>query len=120
MTRGWSLLFGLGWLGVLVGMAGVWTASRQLGLSTWWLGPPASPRPLFITLVPFAPPALLAAAAFNRTRYLAWWGLAGAVVLALVGLGDLGRVRGFGLVELALAAAGAAISLASLAGTYRR
>ena len=120
MTRGWTLVFGLGWLAVLVGFAGVWTASRQLGLSTWWLGPAASPRSTFVMLIPFVPPALLVAAAFNRSRHLAWWGLAGAAALVLVGLGDLGRVRGLGLVELALAAAGAAVSVASLAGTYRR
>lgn len=120
MTRGWTVAFGLGWLSVLIGLAAVWSASRQLGLATWWLGPPASPRPLLVTLLPFTPPALLVAAAFNRSRYLPWWGLAGALALALVGLGDLGRVRGFGLVELSLAAAGAAVSLASLAGTYRR
>lgn len=120
MTRSWRLTFGLGWLAVLVGMAAVWSASRQLGLATWWLGPPASPRPLPVMVIPFVPPALLIAAAFNRSRHLPWWGLAGALVLALVGLGDLGRVRGFGLVELALAGAGAAVSLASLAGTYRR
>jgi hypothetical protein len=120
LTAGWSVVFGLGWLSVAVALAAVWTASRQLGLSTWWLGPTADPRPIFVNVLPFVAPLLLVAAAMNRVRYLPWYGLAGAATIAAVGMGDLGRVRGFGVVELVIAAAAAAVSLASLSGMYRR
>lgn len=119
LTSGWLVVFGLGWLAAAVAMAAVWSASRQIGLSTWWLGPPARPRPIFVNVLPFVAPLLLVAGALNRARHLPWSGLAGAAVIAAVGLGDLGRVRGFGLVELLIAAGAAAISLASLAGMYR-
>lgn len=119
LTRGWSVVFGLGWLAVAVALAGVWSASRQLGLSTWWLGPSASPRPLVVSLVPFAPAILLIAATLDRRRHLAWWGLGGAAVIAAVGAADLARVRGLGIVELVVAGAAAALSLAALGGTYR-
>lgn len=113
-------MFGLGWLAVAVAMAGVWTASRQLGLSTWWLGPASSPRPIVVSALPFVAPLLLIAGAYNRARYLPWLGLGGAAVIGLVGLADLGRVRGFGLVELLIAAAAAAVSVSAGAGMYRR
>jgi hypothetical protein len=51
---------------------------------------------------------------------LPWYGLAASAVTAAVGLGDLGRVVRIGLVELAMAAATALFSVASLAGRYRR
>lgn len=119
LTSGWSTVFGLGWLAVVVALAAVWTASRQLGLPTWWLGPSSDPRPLFVNLVPFVVPLALVASAFNRVRFLPWWGLAGAAVTAGIGIVDLGRVRGLGVVELAIAAAGALVSVAALAGMYR-
>jgi hypothetical protein len=119
LTPGWSVVFGLCWLTVAVAFAAVWNVSRQLGLSTWWLGPPAQARPVFVMVLPFVAPALLTAAAFNRVRYLPWMGLAGAAVTALVGIADLDRVRGIGLVELAIAAAAAIVSLAATTGMYR-
>jgi hypothetical protein len=119
LTAGWSVVFGLSWLAVGVAMAAVWNVSRQLGLSTWWLGPRSQPRPIFVMMLPFVAPALLAAAAFSRVRYLPHFGLAGAGVTAAVAAGDLDRVRGIGLVELLIAAAAAAVSLAAFTGMYR-
>lgn len=112
-------MFGLGWLAAALALAAVWSASRQIGLSTWWLGPPARPRPVFVNVVPFVAPLALVVAAVNRVRYLPWLGVAGAVAIAAVGLGDLGRVRGLGIAELVIAGAAALVSLASLAGMYR-
>jgi hypothetical protein len=119
LTAGWSVVFGLSWLAVGVAMAAVWNVSRQLGLSTWWLGPRSQPRPVFVMMLPFVAPALLTAGAFSRVRYLPHFGLAGAVATAAIAAGDLGRVRGIGLVELLIALAAAAVSLAALSGMYR-
>ncbi len=119
LTRGWSIAFGLGWLAVAVALAGVWSASRQLGLSTWWLGPSAAPRPFVVNVLPFVAPILLIAATLDRRRHLPWWGLLGAAAIAAVGVADLGRVRGFGVVELVIAGAAAAVSVAAASGMYR-
>lgn len=108
------------WLLILLAYTGVWKASRELGLATWWLGPTGAPGPLPVILLPFAAPAVMIVAALNNSRRLPWYGLVASAVGVLIGLGDLGDVRRLGLVELAIAAAGAAVSVASLAGRYRR
>ncbi len=108
------------WGATFAAQAGVWKASRELGLSTWWRGPISDPQPFLITLIPFVGPAAMAVAALYGVRRLPWYGLAASAVTAAVGLGDLGRVTRLGLVELAMAAGTAVFSVASLAGRYRR
>lgn len=100
--------------------AAVWGASVQLGLSTWWLGPRADPQPEFIRFSPFIVPVLVLLATVNQVRWLPWIGLVAAVVTGAFGVGDLGRVNSLAGIELAIAAAAAAGSIASLTGTYRR
>jgi hypothetical protein len=107
------------WVLVFVAFTAVWKVSRELGLSTWWLGPVGQPRPLPVNLLPFVAPAAMVVAALNNARRLPWAGLAASAACAAVGLGDLGRVPRLALVELAIAAAGAAVSVASFSGTYR-
>jgi hypothetical protein len=119
LTPGWQIAVTLVWVATLVALAAVWNTSRQLGLSTWWLGPPAQPRPVWMTLAPFVPPAVVAVLALTGRRYVAWAGLVAAACIAAVGLGDLGRVTGLGVVELLIAAAGAMASIAAFSGTYR-
>ena len=46
-------------------------------------------------------------------------GVLGAFATAAIGLGDLGRVRGLGVVELMAAGAALLLSIASLSGMYR-
>ena len=84
-----------------------------------WLGPRAEPRPLPVRLLPFAAPMLVVLATINRARWIAFGGLAAAAVTALIGVVDLGYVASLGVIEIAIGAAGAAVSVASLAGTYR-
>jgi len=119
LTTGWLILTGIGWLGVVVVLAAAWNVSRQLGLSTWWLGPVQDQRPLYVMLLPFVAPAVLITAAGNRVRYLPWIGVLGAAAMAAVGVGDLGRVLGIGIVELIAAAAALLVSIASFSGMYR-
>ena len=119
LTLSWLVAFTVAWIGVAVGFAAVWNTSRQLGLSTWWLGPPAQQRPFFVVMLPFVAPVLMVLAAVNRRRHLPVMGLAAAAVTAAVGVADLGRVRGLGVVELCLAGAGAAVSVAAFGGRYR-
>jgi hypothetical protein len=70
-------------------------------------------------MLPFLAPTLMAAATLNRTRYVPLLGLGAAAVTAAVGVADLGRVRGLGVVEILVAVAAAAVSVAALSGMYR-
>lgn len=108
------------WVLAFLGWTAVWKASRELGLAAWWLGPSAAPRPFPVLLLPFVPVVVMLVLTVQNARNLPWFGLAASVVGAAVGTGDLGRVERLGLVELAIAAATAAVSIASLSGRYRR
>ena len=119
MTLPWRIGTALTWISVVMALAAVWNASVQLGLSTWWLGPRGEPQPRVVQLAPFLAPVLMVFGTINNVRWLGWFGLAASAVLAAVGLGDLGRVGSIAATELAIAGAAAAISLASLTGTYR-
>jgi hypothetical protein len=119
LTLGWRAATAGIWIGVIVGFAGVWNASVQLGLSTWWLGPRASPQPRIVQFSPFVAPVLMLLATINQLRWLGWAGLAAAAAAAAVAIGDIDRVPGLALVEFAIAGAAAAASIASLTGTYR-
>ena len=104
---------------VFVAFTGVWKASRELGLATWWLGPLSQPQPVFVMLLPFVAPAAMVVATLNTARRLPWYGLTASAACAAVGIGDLDRIQRLAYVELAIAAAGALVSIASLSGLYR-
>lgn len=119
LTRGWRIVTALGWILIVAVLAAAWNVSRQLGLSTWWLGPVDGARPSYVTVLPFIGPSTVIVLAGNRARYVPWVGLLAAAATAAVGLGDLARIRGVALVELLAAAAGLLVSLASFSGMYR-
>jgi hypothetical protein len=115
----WRLVTALVWIGVAAALAAVWNTSVQLGLATWWLGPRSSPQPVFVRLLPFVPPLLMLLGTINQVRRLGWFGLLSAASIGVVGIIDLGYVRRLGLVEIAIAVAAAAASIATFSGTYR-
>ncbi|MCB0957055.1 MAG: hypothetical protein KDB12_12940 [Ilumatobacter sp.] len=119
LTGGWGTAFWFVWAGAAGAFAAVWVSSRTIGLSTWWLGPETQARPILISLLPFVLPLALAAAALAHARYLPWFGMAGAAVQSVFGLGDLGRVEHLALAELLVAAGAFVLSAASLAGMLR-
>jgi hypothetical protein len=119
LTPGWQAATVIGWVAVVVALAAVWGTSRQLGLSTWWLGPVADPRPLFVSLLPFVPPLAVIAAAATRQRHVPWLGLGAAALLAVIAAADLGRAPGLAVLQLVIAACGALVAVAGTAGTYR-
>lgn len=119
LTVGWRLVTALAWIGVAAALAAVWNTSVQLGLATWWLGPRSSPQPIVVRLLPFVPPLLMLLATINQVRRLGWLGLVAAGSIGVVGIVDLGYVRRLGVVEIAIAVAAAAVSVASFSGTYR-
>jgi hypothetical protein len=119
LTGGWRLVTAVTWGLVFITFAAVWKVSRELGLSTWWLGPIGEPQPVFVLLLPFVAPVAMVVATLNHTRWLPIAGLVASAVTAAVGLGDLDRVLRLAIVELAIAGAAAAVSIASFAGLYR-
>jgi hypothetical protein len=110
---------GIGWTGIVAVLAAAWSVSRQLGLSTWWLGTADDQQAPYVMLLPFVAPAIMLTVVVNRVRHVPWIGVLGAVATAAVGLGDLGRVLGLGVIELLAAAAALLISIASFSGMYR-
>jgi hypothetical protein len=116
----WRLAFGLGWAAIVVGYAAVWESSRVIGLSTWWLGADSEPHLVLIQLLPFYGPLLVTVAAISNWRYASYLGILAGLAGAAIGIGDLDRVRWIATVELVLAGAAVCISVASLAGMYRR
>jgi len=119
LTGGWRLIMIIAAVGAVLSWSAVWSASVQLGLSTWWLGPRADPTALPIRLAPYVLPIVVVIGALNGRRWLTWLGLAAAAVFAGYGIGDLGRVPRLAALELVVAGAVAVVSLASLTGVYR-
>jgi len=120
LTRGWRIVTGVNWGMVFVAFTAVWKVSRELGLSTWWLGPVGEPQPVFVLLLPFVAPSAMLLATLNNVRWLPVGGLVASAGTAAIGVGDLSRVVRLGLVELAIAGAAAAVTVASFSGRYRR
>jgi hypothetical protein len=120
LTRGWRIATGVTWGLVFVALIAVWKVSRELGLSTWWLGPVGEPQPVVVTLLPFVAPVAMLVATLNNARWLPWAGLVASAGTAAIGIADLSHVWRLGLVELAIAVAAAAVSLASFGGRYRK
>ncbi len=119
LTPGWRLVFGLGWLTVIVAMASTWNVSRQLGLATWWIGPPAQPTNVAVRMIPFVPAVLLLLGTFNRARYLPYAGIVGGFGIAAVSIPDFSRATRLGLLELVIGVAAIAMSAGAIVGLYR-
>ena len=119
LTPGWRLLTGISWVLVFIAWSGVWKASRELGVATWWLGPVGEPRPVPVMLIPFVAPGVMVGLTLNNARRIPWYGLAAAAVSVAIGLVDLAYVRRLGFVEVLIGIAGALVSLAGFGGTYR-
>jgi len=119
LTARWSSYFWIGWLLVVGSLVAVWYSSRTTGLSTWWLGAPAEPRLILVNLFPFSVPLALCLGGLSGARRLPWYGIGGAVFLAVIAAFDIRRVPGYAAIEFLCAGAGLLISLASFAGMFR-
>jgi hypothetical protein len=106
------------WVGAFLAYMGVWKASEEIGIGTWWLGPRSTPQPLVVRLLPFAVTGVFAILAGYNVRRMPWISLVGAAALAGFAAADLSRSTGLALVEFAIAGAVALVSLAASTGTY--
>ena len=105
LTLGWRAATAIVWGFVVVGFVAVWKTSRELGRSTWWLGPWGEPQPAYVTMLPFVAPIAMIVMAVNSTRRLPLIGLVAAAITALIATFDLSWVPRLAGVELAIAAA---------------
>ena len=120
LTPAWRVVYIVGWVGVLLGFAAVAKSSRTMGLSTWWLGASAEPRFVVVQVLPFLPGVVLVVASARNARFLPFLGMIGALLLAAVATGDLGRFDRLALVEFAIAAAAFVLSVACFAGMLQK
>jgi len=111
----WPVATGIFWGLVFAALIGVWKASQEVGLATWWRGPRSAPRPVPVQVVPLIVPSVMVIGAMFRWPRLAWVGVGAGLVTTVIGLGDLAGVPKLALVEIALGAAGVVFSLAALA-----
>jgi hypothetical protein len=120
LTTGWRIMMIAAWTGVFLAFAGVWKASIEIGIRTWWIGPRSDPRPVFVQVIPFVLAIGVALAATYNVRRLPWIGVAGALAVGLVAVFDISRSGGLALVEGTIGAAALLVALASFGGRYRR
>ena len=107
------------WAAAFFAFAGVWKASEEIGIATWWLGPRADAQPMTIRIVPFVLCVFLGLWAIYNVRGFPWASLAGSAGVAAIAVFDVSRSVGLAAAEFAIAGALAMVSLASFGGRYR-
>lgn len=119
LTLGWRIATAIVWGLAFVAFVAVWKTSSELGLSTWWLGPPGAPVSPIVSMVPFVAPVAMILLCVNNAKWLPWFGLGASGLTAMVAAFDIARVPRLALVEFAIAGAGALASIGGLSGRYR-
>ncbi len=109
----------IAWVGAFLAYMGVWKASEEIGIATWWLGPRSNPQPIWVRLVPFAIIAVVGILASYNVRRLPWISLGGSIALAVIAAGDISRSGGLATIEFAIAGSVALVSLGSFSGVCR-
>ncbi len=112
-------MLGLGWITSFFAYAGVWQASVQIGIGTWWVGPRAQPTNVAIKLIPFYLALIVALLIVYNVRWIVRWSATGVAVAALISVPDFSRSVGLGTAEAIIAGLLGLITLASLSGRYR-
>ncbi|NND73606.1 MAG: hypothetical protein HKN44_01235 [Ilumatobacter sp.] len=117
LTVAWQIMVAAGWAAVFFAFAATWKVSEEIGIGTWWLGPRAQPRPLVVSLLPFALALAISLTAIYNVRRVPWISLGGALLVAAIAVFDVSRSGGLAAIEFAIAAGAALISLGAMAGT---
>ncbi|MGD9995398.1 MAG: hypothetical protein AB7L17_01830 [Ilumatobacteraceae bacterium] len=120
LTPAWRATFIVAWGCVLIAMVAIARTAWKMGLSTWWTGPRFEPRALPVLLIPSIVAVVVIVLAARNARFLPYWGMTGAVALAAIASGDVGRFDGLAVAEFTVAGAAMLVSLASFAGLLQR
>ncbi|MGB3737486.1 MAG: hypothetical protein WA964_21205 [Ilumatobacter sp.] len=119
LTTSWRVMLGLGWITAFFAFAGVWQASVQIGIGTWWVGPRAQPTNIAVKLIPFYLSLLIGLLIVYNVRWIVRWSALGVAATALISIPDFSRSVGLGVAEAIIAGLLGVITLASLSGRYR-
>lgn len=106
------------WAGITVGLAMVAHSSSVTGLGTWWMGPPGHQTNVLTIMLPFLVPLGMLILVLSWSTRVPWFGILGSVLLGAVAVADISHVKGYALVEGALAVCGLVVSVASIFGRY--
>jgi hypothetical protein len=118
LTEGWRWVLAVGWALLLPALLALADAANSFGKPTWWLS--ESSTASWMSPLPFLAPLLVTCAASANWRHWPYAALLGVVALGVCALVDAGPSPSVAVGEAILAAAGAATSLACLAGRVRR
>lgn len=118
LTVAWQIIGAVAWAAAFFALAGVWKASEEIGIATWWLGPRADPQPIVVRIIPFAICVAMALCAIYNVRRFPWISLAGSASIAVIAVFDIQNSGGLALAEFTIAGALALVSLASFGGRY--
>ncbi|MFM8418339.1 MAG: hypothetical protein ACKOAT_12745 [Actinomycetota bacterium] len=114
-NRTWRRLASISWVGIAVCQVAVAVTSRNIGKSTWWLGPESNPRFPLVWAVPF----LITVAAFVATqrprKYTIVVHLVCVALLAAVATGDVANSPGVAALQYVVAGIALLVSFVSLA-----
>ncbi|MFM8956956.1 MAG: hypothetical protein ACKOJH_05875 [Actinomycetota bacterium] len=114
-NRTWRRLASISWVGIAVCQVAVAVTSRNIGKSTWWLGPESNPRFPLVWAVPF----LITVAAFVATqrprKYTIVVHLVCVALLAAVATGDVANSPGVAALQYVVAGVALLVSFVSLA-----
>lgn len=119
LTTAWQIMVATAWTAAFLALAGVWKASEEVGIATWWLGPRADPQPVPVRILPFVIVVAVALCAVYNVRSVPWISLAGTAAIGVVAAIDLWYMPGLAAAEFAVAGSVGLVSLASFGGRYR-
>lgn len=119
LAPAWRVMLGIGWICAFFAYAGMWQASVQIGVSTWWIGPRGQPTHVAIKLIPFYLSLVVGLLIVYNVRWIVRWSAVGVAATALISIPDFSRSIGLGVAEAVIAVLLGVITLASLSGRYR-
>ena len=119
LTPGWRIFMIVTWVVVFFAFAGVWKASEEVGIGTWWLGSRSQPSPVPVRMIPFVASFVVALLTTYNVRRLPFVGLAAAGGVALLAVFDFRWSVGIAVVELGIALGALLVALGSFGGRYR-
>lgn len=108
------------WAAAFFAFAGVWKASVEIGIATWWIGPRSADQPIVVQILPFVLCVGVAVLAIYNVPRVALLSCSATVFVAAIAAFDISRSGGLAAIEFAVAALLLLVSIGSLAGTARR
>ncbi len=119
LTASWRGFLAAGWVAAFFAYAGVWQASVQIGIGTWWIGPRAQPTNIVVRLLPFFLVLTVCLLLAYNVRWILRWSGLGVAAALLISIPDFSRSVGLGIAEATIAGLLALLTLAATTGRYR-